>query len=91
MYYNFLLILIFVSTGMTTSATRAAFQLCPDHAIHNMCSRFHSWVAEAMGVKFLAQGNNSCRRETNHPVFPTLLHAQQLAIHAHDLMIIDKY
>ena len=26
---------------------------------HTICSRFNSWVAEAMGVKFLAQGNNS--------------------------------
>jgi len=25
-------------------------------------SRFNSWVAEAMGVKFLAQGNNSSRK-----------------------------
>ena len=24
-----------------------------------MCSQFNSWVAEAMGVKFFAQGNNS--------------------------------
>ena len=30
--------------------------------IHNMCFRFNSWVAEAMGVKFLSQGNNSCRK-----------------------------
>jgi len=30
---------------------------------HNICcSRFHSWVAEAMGVKFLVQGKNSSRR-----------------------------
>ena len=28
-------------------------------------SRFNSWVAEAMGVKFLAQGNNSSRKP--HP------------------------
>jgi len=37
----------------------AVFQLCP--VIYNM-SWFNSWVAEAMGVKFLAQGNNSSRK-----------------------------
>jgi len=40
----------------------AAFQLCPDYLQYTMCSRFNSWVAEAMGVKFLAQGNNSSRK-----------------------------
>ena len=52
---------LFVSTGMTTLGTRAAFQLCPDCIIHIICSQFNSSVAEAMGVKFLAQENNSCK------------------------------
>jgi len=31
--------------------------------VHNsICSWFNSWVAEAMGVKFHAQGNNSSRK-----------------------------
>jgi len=31
--------------------------------MHNtICSQFKSWVAEAMGVKFLPQGNNSSRK-----------------------------
>jgi len=42
---------------MTTSAYAAAFQLCPDAQYTiRPC-----WVAEAMGVKFLAHGNNSSR------------------------------
>jgi len=28
---------------------------------YTICSRFNSWVAEAMGVKYLAQGNISSR------------------------------
>jgi len=33
---------LFVSTGMTTSATRAASRLCPDHIVHNMYAKgFH--------------------------------------------------
>jgi len=51
---------------LTTSATRAAFQLCPDHIIHNiMCSQFYSWVTEAMGREwsFLPKAwNMSCRK-----------------------------
>jgi len=35
----------------------AAFQLCPDTQ-YTICSQFNSWV---MGVKVLAQGNNSSR------------------------------
>jgi len=41
---------------MTASATEAAFQLYPD-----MHTQYFSWVAGAMAVKFLAQGNNSSR------------------------------
>jgi len=36
----------------------AAFQLCPDSQ-YTILSRFNSWVAEAMGVKFLAQRNKA--------------------------------
>jgi len=46
---------------MTASAYAAAFQLCPDCTQFTICSWFNSWVAEAMGVKFLAQGNNISR------------------------------
>jgi len=38
-----------------------AFQLC-HHSQYTICSQFNSWVAEAMGVKFLVQGNNSSRK-----------------------------
>jgi len=40
----------------------AAFQLCPDYTQYTIFSRFNSWVTEAMGVNFLAQGNNSSRK-----------------------------
>jgi len=44
----------------------AAFQLFPDYTQYTLqytiFSRFNSWVAEAMGVRFLAQGNNSSRK-----------------------------
>jgi len=43
-------------TGMT-SAMKLLFSYAL--IIHTIFSRFNSWVAEAMGVKFLAQGNNS--------------------------------
>jgi len=46
---------------MTTSALKAAFQLCPDYTQYAIFSQFNSWVAETMGVRFLAQGNNSSR------------------------------
>jgi len=39
----------------------AAFQLCLDYTQYTMCSWLNRWVAEAMGVKFLAQGNNNSR------------------------------
>jgi len=32
----------------------AAFQLCPDYTQYTICSQLNSWVAEAIGVKFLA-------------------------------------
>jgi len=48
-------------SGITTSAYAAAFQLCPDTQ-YTIFSRFNSWVAKAMGVKFLAQGNNGSRK-----------------------------
>jgi len=40
---------------------RAVFQLCPV-TYNTIFSRFNNWIAEAMGVKFLAQGNNSSRK-----------------------------
>jgi len=59
LFYFFILMFL---QGWQHQLTKAAFQLCPDHIIHKMLFRFNSWVAEAMGVKFLAQGNNSSRR-----------------------------
>jgi len=33
---TFFVVVVIVSTGMTASATKAAFQLCPDHMVHNI-------------------------------------------------------
>jgi len=41
----------------------AAFQLCSDCTQYTIFSWFNSWMGEAMGVKFLAQGNNSSRKQ----------------------------
>ena len=47
------------STGMTASATEAAFQLCPDmHTQYFLVLQLGGW---GKGVKFLAQGKNSSR------------------------------
>ena len=52
-WYIYIYIYIcFVSTGMTKSAWRSCFSAVPWHTIHNI-SWFYSWVAGAMGVKFL--------------------------------------
>jgi len=50
------------STGMTASAMESCFSAVPWYTQYNKCSWFNSWVAEAMWVKFLSQGNNSSRK-----------------------------
>jgi len=41
-------------TGMTTSAMELLFS-CAQITQYTICSQFNSWVAEVMGVKFLAK------------------------------------
>ena len=48
--------------GWWHQPSRLFFSPALIHGIYNICSQFNSWVAEAMGVKFLAQGNNSSRK-----------------------------